>query len=305
MANELVVFDEDKVTALEDVVKQCNLQVLESEGTFQRQFKMAAGMKAIGEMITAEMMTAIMSLQNNGLGFKTDKPQGYPVDIVKQVTIEATLRGVNMVGNEVNIISGSCYLTKNGLRRLVVERPGITEFDLQQDVPKKTGDGALVGCKATWKLNGADDFLEKRGDGCVPVRVNSGMGIDAILGKAKRKMYALVYDRLTGSKIEIPEGDVDDAIDVPFTSTERKVGKSNLLKKPTKKKPAAEPEESDADKAADSAARLKEYKGVIAEAKTTSEANHLADDIDNDDVMSATDKFTASRAAELRSHELV
>ena len=41
-----------------------------------------------------------------------------------------------------------------------------------------------------------------------PIRVNNGMGADAIIGKAYRKSYAWLYRTLTGQAI--PDGDADD-----------------------------------------------------------------------------------------------
>ena len=43
------------------------------------------------------------------------------------------------------------------------------------------------------------------------MRVNSGMGPDAILGKATRKLYARIYAILTGCSKDAVEGDPDDA----------------------------------------------------------------------------------------------
>ena len=61
-------------------------------------------------------------------------------------------------------------------------------------------------CKASWKLNGTPDVMEAE----IPVRINAGMGSDAILGKAERKMRARIYNRITGT--EFPEGEVGDVV---------------------------------------------------------------------------------------------
>jgi hypothetical protein len=49
-------------------------------------------------------------------------------------------------------------------------------------------------------------------DGRIPVRVNKAMGVDAILGKAERKMLAAIRKEVTGSQHD-PDGDVDDVHD--------------------------------------------------------------------------------------------
>jgi len=125
---------------------------------------------------------------------------------VKECLIEATIRGVRPVNNEFNIIAGRCYLTKNGVAHLLREFPGLTDLRPRFGVPKMVGEkGALVAASAAWKLNGKPDSIEERE---YPIRVNAGMGADAVLGKATRKLYAAIYAQLTGS--EQMEGEVDD-----------------------------------------------------------------------------------------------
>lgn len=189
-------------------------------GHFGRAFRMAAAIRALGQAITTEMMQDIMALQGTGLGFLTDKgTAGYPVDDVKIVAIEAALMGAHWVGNEFNIISCRPYLTKNFFTRKLREFPGLTDLKLYPGVPVLMGEkGALVPYIATWKLNGEEMKIERiltklddktELDQRICIKVNSGMGADAILGKAERKIKAAIYARLTGS--DLTDGEVDDA----------------------------------------------------------------------------------------------
>jgi hypothetical protein len=50
----------------------------------------------------------------------------------------------------------------------------------------------------------------------IPIRVNKGQSADAILGKAKRKMLAAIYSRITGT--EITDGEVEDAKTIDITA---------------------------------------------------------------------------------------
>ena len=261
----LVPFDHDTVGQLEAVVSECSLAVLEEHGKFQRTFMLAEGMKKLGEMITADMMQAIMALQGSGLGFKTDKDDkgGYPLEIVKRVTIEATLRGLNMIGNEVNIIGGNLYGTKNGMRRLVEEWPGLTHFRLHLAIPESRGGNTVVDAVAYWTLGGVEQSLERRGKEAIPVRRNQGMGEDAIHGKAKRKMYAAVYEVLAGMKTDFPEGEVADAINV--NSRLAAPARSSLNDFPDEKGEDAAPPTLDA---AESDKVLGEYEKAVEGAKT-------------------------------------
>lgn len=214
---------DDQLAVVESIVQQ----VAASGGPgnsnhFGKAFRMAAAIRALHKAITDEMMGDIMALQGTALGFLTDKDKtgGYDVKTVKLVMIEAALMGAHWVGNEVNIISERPYLTKNFFTRTLREFPGFTDLKLFPGVPALAGDkGALVPYVATWKLNGAADRIErlltkldggKELDERICVKVNAGMGADAILGKAERKIKAAIYGRLTGS--DVHDGDVDDVM---------------------------------------------------------------------------------------------
>ena len=71
-----------------------------------------------------------------------------------------------------------------------------------------TSAGAEAPVHIEWEYNGAKS--EK--DLVFPVRVNSGMGADAVNGKARRKAAAWLIAQVTG--MEIPEGDATD-VDAP------------------------------------------------------------------------------------------
>lgn len=178
---------------------------------FERMFVMASAMGELRRCLSTEALAAAMQLQGTALGFKTDKDRegGYPPEAVKECLIEAVLRGVYPVGNEFNIISGRAYITKEGYTRLVGEIKGLTNLRLIPGVPATTGGGALVPYIATWMLNGKAqrlDCVEGRDsggnkiDGRIAVRVNANMGVDAIIGKATRKMLKRVYEYITGSR---------------------------------------------------------------------------------------------------------
>lgn len=193
------------VAATIDDISAGGMDLLRQSG-FHAELTLA---KAIGEMrvaLTAEVMRPVMELMNTSLGFRCDKT--YSLEVVRDVLIEAKLRGFRAVGNEFNIIGGRFYAAQNGLRRKVIEWPGLSYFREMLGVPKASGGGgALVAVKATWVLRGTQHLLDDE----IPIRVNDGAGADNILGKARRKLYARVLDRLTG--IGTPEGDADDVGD--------------------------------------------------------------------------------------------
>jgi hypothetical protein len=166
-----------------------------------------------------------LPLRGTTLGFLTDMDtkgadQQYPIHVVRDCCTEALMRGFNLVGNEFNIIAGRFYGAKAGYERKVLEWPGLTHLLMEPAVPQAGNGGALVAYVATWRLNGQQQCLkcaQENVDGTIidnriPVKVNSGMGADAILGKAERKMYYRIYKRLSGGAFGLADGDLGDSI---------------------------------------------------------------------------------------------
>jgi hypothetical protein len=189
-------------------------------GSMADEIQVAQAMVDLRNLLTPEVMAPIMHLMDTDLGFRTDRDPKqtnlktgqpnipYSVDVVRDVVIEAKLRGFHVVGNEINIISGRMYAAKNGFRRKLTDGksfPGLKGFKDTYEVPRLVGDkGAIAKCNATWTLNGKPDSYDFE----VAIKVNSFMGADAIVGKAERKLCKRVHDLVSG--FNTPEGDVDD-----------------------------------------------------------------------------------------------
>jgi hypothetical protein len=187
----------------------------------ERTITLAESMALMRLHFRGDILERVKGLQNTALGFLTDRPdqtKAYPDDVVRDAVIEAMLRGAQPIGNEFNIISGRCYLTRQYFERQVRQFPGLTKLRVTFGVPQTAQNqgGALVPCTATWELNGQperidcteSDGLDKR----IAVRVNAGMGVDAILGKATRKLYARIFQRVTGS--DWVDVDAEPAVEV-------------------------------------------------------------------------------------------
>jgi hypothetical protein len=150
--------------------------------------------------------------ENNRLGFRTDKPGiGYPIPVIRDCMIDAVLMGVYPYGNEFNIVASNAYITKEGFTGMMRRDKRFSDIRIECDVPNyedaRSGSDlrAIVPFKATWKFNGKPDSL----NGNIPIRVNRGMGDDAILGKSERKIRARIWSIATGSSIS--DGDADDS----------------------------------------------------------------------------------------------
>lgn len=193
---------DERVSALDNLAKSCQLANL-PDNPFENAIVVANAMVEIRQSLTPELMAPIMALQNTKIGFKCDK--NYDVETVKNALIEATLRGVRPVGNEFNIIAGQCYITKEGFGRLLREIPGL-KFSITPHVPKMKSDKeAESTVTIEWRYNGEQETREMT----FAIRVNSGMGADAINGKATKKARAWLYNYLTD--MELGDGDADDA----------------------------------------------------------------------------------------------
>lgn len=191
-----------------------------AEVSTEKELALACAVVDLRAALTEEVMQPIMSLMNSPLGFLTDKdpskpvqkdgkwetPKPYGVDTVRDCVIAAKMLGFRVVGNEMNIISGKFYPAKAGFRRKLTDGksfPGLTDFRDTYEVPRLSNGGAIVKARATWKRHGAEDSLEIE----IPVRLNAGMGSDAALGKAERKLCKRVHDILLG--MSTPDADVE------------------------------------------------------------------------------------------------
>jgi hypothetical protein len=210
---------------VENTIKECGVLAIRSMPKFKQALQLATGYRALRKLIDDNFVTwALMPLRGTRLGFLTDMDKEpaekqYSIQVIKDCSIEALIRGFYLTGNEFNIIAGSFYGAKNGYERLVFEFPGVRNVILQPGVPQAAGDKtALVPYTATWFQDGEVQRIEclqtKDVDFRIPVRVNSGMGADGVIGKAERKMYFRIYKRLYGSTFGATDGEVGDgAID--------------------------------------------------------------------------------------------
>jgi hypothetical protein len=211
-----LVIANETITALDNAAK-AGLIAQKEASQFKKMALVAGAIQELRALLTPKVMAPVMALQGTAIGFRTDKDGkgGYDVDTVKDCLIEATLQGVFPVGNEFNIIASRCYITKEGFGHKLRDIPGLS-YMITPSVPVMRNGGAVVKMLVEWTYNGKSNSRELE----IAVRVNNGMGTDAIIGKAERKARAWLYKAVTGQ--EIGEGDVEDldAIDVTVTDVE-------------------------------------------------------------------------------------
>jgi hypothetical protein len=192
---------------------------------FSKAYHMAEGFRQLKSLLTDEYMKPIMDLQGSRLGFRTDKDRlpdgrpgpGYPVDVVRACLIEGVLMGLQPCGNQINIIGGNMYPTKEGIGSWLNNCKGL-KHEIICSLPQINQDGksAAVNAKIKWSFGGEENETIVP----IPIRVNTGMGVDAIMGKATRKARAWLMSRVSG--VEVTDADVEDQDAKVVSSTTKK-----------------------------------------------------------------------------------
>jgi hypothetical protein len=208
-AGEITETMDTALLRIDQAAEQYGIEQTAGLSPFRRAVQIARGIQALRAMLTPEVMQHIMALQGSYLGFRTDKDKqgGYPVEVVRECFIEATLRGFPTGCNCWNIIADRFYATKEGYYHKCQSLPGMTDLKLKLGVPKVMQGGATVEGRADFRLNGQPESVERT----FPVRLNAGMGADGAIGKATRKLLKAVHDFVLGTEHTIPDPDEEES----------------------------------------------------------------------------------------------
>jgi hypothetical protein len=173
----------------------------------------------------------LQQLQGSRLGFRTDKDKdgGYPAPVLIDCAIEAAIRGARWTGNEFNILAGGCYLTKEYWSRQVNSLEGLTDLDLNPNVPELVNGRVVVEYVATWQYNGTPGRMVRR----IPIIVRHNQTDDATLGKAEARILKAIHRRLTGTET------TEAADDEPATIREALPADPPAADPPAEAEPAA------------------------------------------------------------------
>lgn len=233
----------NKNKSLAEQVNKISTLVREMESgldNYETDLMYAAILKELKESITPDQIDLLKSFQNNRVGFLTDKTDGYPEHVLRNVFVEAISLGLRIRGNEFNVIGGNLYATKIGLIRLVddlLEKNGYKAFG--RDNPK-------IELTQTGNYKFTYEGMVKNADGEVIVdfsgpskkeilikgKVGRGekqydIGVDAAQGKAQRKFENYLYSKLNRRKNLLPEGSVED-VDMPSSPQKEKISITQL-----------------------------------------------------------------------------
>lgn len=169
------------------------------------------------QKLTPELMSSVMELQGSGLGFKTDKDkvknsrgewvkgQGYPIEIVTDVFIEASALGLVPAGNQFNIIGGNMYPTREGFTHLLSKINGlkyrITYKDFKHFVNEKVAQLTAV---IEFTINDKTETLIEQ----FRVKADQYASYDSVQGKTERKAKRTLFNYITGNNLS--DGDANE-----------------------------------------------------------------------------------------------
>lgn len=192
-----------------DKLTESGLACANMTNNFTKAFTVARCVSQLKAALTPQVMTPVMELQSSPLGFRTDKDKqgGYPIETVKEVLIEAVMAGLMPCGNQFNIIGGRMYPTKEGFTYLLSQIPDLS-YTINQGVPVSKNGGAIVRTEILWRIDPSGAAQPSKKILEIPVRVNNGMGVDAILGKADRKAKCWLFNHVTGRTLN--DGEVEN-----------------------------------------------------------------------------------------------
>lgn len=175
-------------------------------------FKAAAVVQSLRNLLTQSVVEHyFVPLMGTRIGFLTDhdkegkdgkKPAPYGWETVRDCIIDGACRGLAPVGNQMNIIAGSMYPTKEGYTALL-KRIGVKYWITKSEDKAAPGSPtAKIECKVYYEYNGnKSDFTY-----AATPKKNQFSSLDQLQGKAERKAKKALYEYITG----IDLGDADE-----------------------------------------------------------------------------------------------
>lgn len=177
---------------------------------FGLQLKIASYIRDIYDNLSPDCVKLLRFLQNKNLGFKTDRENGYPDEVIKNCVVEAMIYGLKPLNNEFNILGGNMYTTKQGYERLVYQHPELEKIEIKNEPSLTQGGNWKILFRVSMKLKDkqAENFEETFS--LVSKKGNFEFPLETILGKATRKILRSCYVKMNNGILIPPEGDVGD-----------------------------------------------------------------------------------------------
>lgn len=221
-------------TEAERKLAACQQRLESATGAIGRAVAMAAAIRTAKAIVDANI-DEFMALAGTPLGFAVDKPGGYSKEQIGACVMAALVNGDSPIGNEWAIIGGRYYRQLAGWESafnrvpnstVPIYRIGNVETITQPTWDDKTQRAVLgiakVEATIEFTVRGeifSVQFLDNTQSGGLDerllIRVNKGMGDDAIIGKAKARLMKALYRQYRGESRQSPAD--DDVIDSTAT----------------------------------------------------------------------------------------
>lgn len=187
-------------------------------------FQAVVVVQRLRNALTDGIMNAVfMPLMNTTIGFRTDKdpnkpgkngrPTPYDVNTVRDCIIDGICMGLMSTGNQMNIIAGRCYPTKEGYTALLKKIGCKYVISVGQDQQRPEAAYAEIPCKINFEQNGEPKGLNI----IATVKKDSYSSMDQLRGKAERRAKKSLYEYLTGCDF----GDADEDSGAPISATQQ------------------------------------------------------------------------------------
>jgi hypothetical protein len=206
----------EQVLALDGLIKSSRTEIEQARAD-GNDMLIAFTLAEVTQQLRTQLVTLLPDIKHlvgTPLGIEVYPPTAkYGDEVIVDAILEGLLKGARLVGGEIGIHSGRYYDTKKYWERMVRTYPGIVcdEPVLGKPREEKVGDKvyACVNAILTWRLNGRSDKIECVDKAAIAVIWNSGMQIDAIHGKVKRRLYRAAWARITNTQLEDDDRDPD------------------------------------------------------------------------------------------------
>ena len=227
-------------TEAERKLTACQQRLDAATGAIGRAVAMAAAIRTAKAIVDANI-DEFMALAGTPLGFAVDKPGGYTKEQIGACVMAALVNGDSPIGNEWAIIGGRYYRQLAGWESAFSRIPNSTvpiyRIGNVETITQPTWDDkaqrailgiAKVEATIEFAVRGeiySAEFRDYTATGGLDerllIRVNKGMGDDAIIGKAKARLMKALYRQYRGESRQSPSE--DDVIDSTATVEPTKV----------------------------------------------------------------------------------
>lgn len=245
-----------------------------------------AVVKKIESALDDNLIQELFESQGKPYFFKTDgngTVGKYPIEVIKKCAVQARLFGAELTGNEINILGGNMYLTKEYTENIVIRNKIWNEITLgfSKQIENSTW---VVPVKIQWIDPRDSEKKTQQRTLDIPVNKFSTSKEDTLRGQAKRDAYYWLIQTLRGEPMpfgevstitveshEIKSQVVSTEAEKPKEESEKETEKPILVK-------ATKEQQKSFDKFISNKEKYKDVPGLFKRAKIWCDENKITSD---------------------------